>query len=171
MNPTANAATLNTDAIRECMAASFNDMPFPEVVRRLAAAGVERYRADLILRRKTYYGAGDLSLAEPLQPFSAEVADAFCEGDVKRAIAAIQQKQIGYREFLTRIMTAGVAASTSSFAAAKPFPSARTATSISSRFRGAHNPLRTNLKHNSPRGGGVRHRPFSPHLRLKSNLL
>jgi uncharacterized protein YbcV (DUF1398 family) len=110
MNPTANAATLNTDAIRECMAASFNDMPFPEVVRRLAAAGVERYRADLILRRKTYYGAGDLSLAEPLQPFSTEVADAFCEDDVKRAIAAIQQKQIGYREFLTRIMTAGVAA-------------------------------------------------------------
>ena len=47
----------NTDTIADCMKASFANTPFPEVVARLAGAGVRSYTADLVKVRKTYYGA------------------------------------------------------------------------------------------------------------------
>jgi uncharacterized protein YbcV (DUF1398 family) len=100
---------LDLRTIRECSSASFEaNMPFPEVVRRLQQARVERYHTDLVLRAKTYYGQAGQSHIERFPEFTvAPPAERFSESQVKAALHAIQQRQIGYREFLSLIMTAG----------------------------------------------------------------
>ena len=101
---------MNAETIAECMKLSFADTPFPAVVQKLAGAGVHGYRADLLKLRKTYYGdaAGAVDEAMPLTDAPAVVAR--FDGDaVAATVKAIQQKQIGYAEFLRRIMQAGCA--------------------------------------------------------------
>lgn len=101
---------MNADIISECMKLSFANTPFPEVVRRLAGAGVRSYNADLIRLRKTYYGARSESAEEPM-PLAAGpgIADRFDSESVADTVLAIQQQRIGYAEFLRRIMAAGCA--------------------------------------------------------------
>jgi uncharacterized protein YbcV (DUF1398 family) len=79
---------------------------FPEVVKALLDVGVERYHADLVAGRKTYYLPGgdfeDTSahkVAGAAREFSAE--------GVERAVRAIQRQEIAYREFCRRIAEAG----------------------------------------------------------------
>jgi uncharacterized protein YbcV (DUF1398 family) len=101
---------MNTVTISDCMQASFADTPFPVVVQRLAGAGVTAYTADLIALRKTYYDAEaetfDKSL--PLTGGPA-VAAQFNGATVEATVKAIQRQEIGYAEFLRRIMRAGCA--------------------------------------------------------------
>jgi uncharacterized protein YbcV (DUF1398 family) len=94
-----------------CSRASFEDnMPFPEAVRQLEAAGVERYHTDLVGQTKTYHGKAGQSHIEPFPDFaSMPVALVFSAVQVKEAISAIQRQQIAYREFLSRIIAAGTA--------------------------------------------------------------
>ena len=101
---------MKTETIAECMKLSFAGTPFPEVVRKLAGAGVRSYNADLVRLRKTYYGVRSESVDEPL-PLGAspEIAETFNAGSVAETVRAIQQQQIGYAEFLRRIMAAGCA--------------------------------------------------------------
>jgi uncharacterized protein YbcV (DUF1398 family) len=101
---------MNTDTIAECMTLSFANTPFPDIVRRLAGAGVSSYTADLVQLRNTYYGQGRESADEPL-PLTAGpgIAEAFDKDSVAAAVRAIQQGQIGYAEFLKTIMAAGCA--------------------------------------------------------------
>lgn len=101
---------MNKQIIAECMKASFADTPFPEVVARLAGAGVRAYRADLIKLRKTYYDEGR-DAYDHAMPFgdAPDVAAQFAASDVAGAVRAIQHKEIGYAEFLKRIMQAGCA--------------------------------------------------------------
>ena len=101
---------MNTETIMQCMRASFADTPFPLVVQRLAGAGVTHYRADLMKLRNTYYdaGAGAFDETMPLADAPA-VAARFDRDTVAATVKAIQQKQIGYAEFLRRIMGAGCA--------------------------------------------------------------
>jgi uncharacterized protein YbcV (DUF1398 family) len=101
---------MNTSTIQECMSASFANTPFPAVVQRLAAAGVRSYTADLVSLRKTYYGAGCEAHDEtmPLQQAPA-IAAAFDSSGVAATVKAIQRGEIGYAEFLRRIMAAGCA--------------------------------------------------------------
>jgi uncharacterized protein YbcV (DUF1398 family) len=101
---------MDTQTIADCMQASFADTPFPVVVQTLAGAGVRGYRADLLKLRNTYYddGAGAIDEAMPLADAPA-VAAHFDPNAVATTVKAIQQKQIGYAEFLRRIMQAGCA--------------------------------------------------------------
>lgn len=101
---------MNTETIEQCMAASFANTPFPQVVARLAGAGVTAYTADLVALRKTYYGAGHESHDEamPLADGPA-IAAAFDGEQVAATVKAIQHGEIGYAEFLRRIMAAGCA--------------------------------------------------------------
>ena len=99
---------MNTDTLEACMAASFADTPFPVVVGRLAAASVSSYTADLVTLRKTYYDAGRQSHDEPMPLTDApDVAAAFDGERVAATVKAIQRQEIGYAEFLRRIMGAG----------------------------------------------------------------
>ena len=79
---------------------------FPEVVKALIEAGVERYHADLVAGRKTYYLAnGDFEEVGVDQVGAA--APAFSAEGVEKAVRAIQRGEIGYREFCRRIAGAG----------------------------------------------------------------
>jgi uncharacterized protein YbcV (DUF1398 family) len=101
---------VNTDTIAECVKLSFADTPFPAVVQKLAGAGVKAYTVDLIALRKTYYSAGGETVDEPLPlTESPLIAAGFDPDVVAAAVKGIQQKQIGYAEFLRRIMKAGCA--------------------------------------------------------------
>lgn len=99
---------MDTHTIEECMAASFANTPFPAVVQRLAGAGVTSYTADLVKLRKTYYDAGREAYDEalPLNDGPA-IATAFDSAAVSATVKAIQRGEIGYAEFLRRIMAAG----------------------------------------------------------------
>jgi uncharacterized protein YbcV (DUF1398 family) len=99
---------MNTETIAECMTLSFANTHFPEVVGKLAGAGVSSYTADLIALRNTYHGAGGGSYDEAM-PLAAPpaIAPAFDSPAVIEAIKTIQQKQLGYADFLRRIMAAG----------------------------------------------------------------
>ncbi len=101
---------MNTQTIEACMAASFADTPFPKVVARLSEAGVASYTADLVSLRNTYYGAARESHDEALPLSEAPaIAGAFDAAAVAAAVKTIQRGEIGYAEFLCRIMGAGCA--------------------------------------------------------------
>ena len=99
---------MNTDIIAECITLSFADTPFPRVVQQLTGAGVQSYTADLVKLRNTYYGAGGEAFDEalPLKNGPA-IAPAFDQPAVTASIKAIQRGEIGYAEFLCRIMRSG----------------------------------------------------------------
>lgn len=99
---------MHTDTIAECMKLSFADTPFPKVVERLVGAGVKSYTADLVKLRNTYYGSGGEAFDEalPLQDNPA-IALAFDSSGVAASVKAIQRGEIGYDEFLRRIMRSG----------------------------------------------------------------
>ncbi|HEY0301626.1 MAG TPA: hypothetical protein VGC36_09850 [Rhizomicrobium sp.] len=101
---------MNTETIADCMKASFADTPFPAVVQRLHGAGVHSYRADLMKLRTTYYDAGAQAFDEDI-PLSAapRVAVAFAPDAIAATVKAVQRKEIGYAEFLRRIMANGCA--------------------------------------------------------------
>jgi uncharacterized protein YbcV (DUF1398 family) len=101
---------MNTQTIAECMKASFADTPFPLVVQKLAAAGVHAYTADLIAMRNTNYDAQMQWTDEPIPLTDGpDISGRFDEAAVSASVKAIQQKRIGYAEFLRQIMAAGCA--------------------------------------------------------------
>jgi uncharacterized protein YbcV (DUF1398 family) len=101
---------MNTAAIAECMTASFANTPFPVVVQTLAGAGVTNYTADLIVLRKTYYDASNDSIDKSMPLTDVPAVAAQFDGDaVQATVKAVQRKEIGYADFLRRIMQAGCA--------------------------------------------------------------
>src|SRR5215467_2166105 len=101
---------MKSETCTECMRLSFGDAPFPVVVEKLASVGVTAYAADLIALRKTYYDAGTESADEPMPLADAPViAGTFDPAAVEASVRAIQQKKIGYAEFLRQVMRAGCA--------------------------------------------------------------
>ena len=86
-----------------------NKITFPESVKRMAQTGVERYCADLVKLEKYIYSADGQCHVEPMPLTDAPViAQEFSQNAVKAAIRDIQSGQVGYAEFLRRIMKAGV---------------------------------------------------------------
>jgi uncharacterized protein YbcV (DUF1398 family) len=101
---------MKTETIADCMKLSFTDTPFPLVVQKLADAGVRAYTADLVRLRNTYYDAGGESVDEVLPLIEAPpIAATFDDAAVSSAVKTIQRGEIGYVEFLRRIMRAGCA--------------------------------------------------------------
>ena len=99
---------MDTKVIAECMKQSFADTPFSKIIPQLASAGVASYTADLVKLRNTYYGAGAEAFDEalPLKE-KAAIAPAFDAQAVAATVKAIQRGEIGYAEFLRRIMSSG----------------------------------------------------------------
>lgn len=99
---------MKTDVIKECTSLSLAEqITFPEVVMKLAEAGVERYIADLVGKKKFSYGTqgethtGDLVFKDVSIPEQLDAAA------IKQTITDIQQGRIKYQTFLRRIMEAG----------------------------------------------------------------
>jgi uncharacterized protein YbcV (DUF1398 family) len=99
---------MNTDMIADCMKQSFAVTPFSKVIPQLAGAGVNSYTADLVKLRKTYYDAGGegFDKAMPLKD-GPVIAASFDTATVSATVKSIQRGEIGYAEFLRRIMNAG----------------------------------------------------------------
>jgi uncharacterized protein YbcV (DUF1398 family) len=90
-------ATAESDAER---------VTFPEVVKALMDAGVERYHADLVTSTKTYYLPNGETEIVPCHAVGAIARD-FDASAVEKAVRAIQAHTIQYREFCGRIAAAG----------------------------------------------------------------
>ena len=83
--------------------------PFPEIVARLIAAGVEYYHVDYVGMRKTFYGAGGDMVVTPItyEGLSAVAAE-FDAAALRAAILDSQRNGQKYRDFTRRAMAAGV---------------------------------------------------------------
>ncbi len=99
----------NTKAVmEECSKGSDEErLTFPQVVAKLAEAGVERYHADLCRGDKTYYMPNGESHVVTLKSLATSPAREFSAPDVSATVRAIQAGKIGYREFCARIAAAG----------------------------------------------------------------
>lgn len=94
--------------VQECTDASDQErVTFPEVVMKLAQAGVERYHTDLLRAEKVYYLPSGESHRVEAHHVDATPAFEFSADRVEAAIRAIQQQKIQYREFCERIVSAG----------------------------------------------------------------
>jgi uncharacterized protein YbcV (DUF1398 family) len=80
---------------------------FPEVVRRLHGAGVERYHADLSRGENTYYLPDGRSHVEPLGDRDGATAGPFSAESVASAIKQVQCGQMTYPSFVREIKAAG----------------------------------------------------------------
>ena len=85
------------------------NLPFPEVVRQVAEAGVERYYVDLVAGTKTYYRSKGEPVSHhfcqsqpPDQRFSAQ--------GVGAAVRRIQAGELSYRGFCDEIAASGCVA-------------------------------------------------------------
>ena len=79
---------------------------FPDVVKALMEAGVERYHADLVVGAKTYFMPDGSYEVTPSHPASAAAAEFSAKG-VEAAVRAIQRGEIKYQEFCERCASAG----------------------------------------------------------------
>lgn len=84
-------------------------LSFPEVVRRLSGAGVERYRADLVRAEKTYFLPTGENVVIAANPIEVTPAATFSAAGVEAAVRAAQAGRITYGEFCARIAAAGCA--------------------------------------------------------------
>lgn len=94
--------------VEDCTKASDDArLGFPQIVQNLMAAGVERYRADLLRAEKTYYLPDGGSHVVANAPLDRPPAQAFSSAGVEAAVRASQAGQITYKEFCARIAEAG----------------------------------------------------------------
>jgi uncharacterized protein YbcV (DUF1398 family) len=95
------------DVVREMSNASdAQRITFPEVVKALMEVKIERYHADLVVGRKTYYlSDGDFEDVE-VHKVGGAPGEFSAEG-VEKAVRAIQREEIGYRKFCRLIADAG----------------------------------------------------------------
>jgi uncharacterized protein YbcV (DUF1398 family) len=97
-----------TAVMHECARLSDQGkITFPEVVRKLTQAGVERYHTDLCCDEHVYYMPNGETHVEPMGLPSQLIAAEFSDAGVDAAVRAIQRGEIQYTEFLRRIMEAG----------------------------------------------------------------
>ena len=97
------------DIIEHNLKGSFSgEHTFPEVVKNLIAAGVERYYTDLVALKTTYYAMDGTHCTIQL-PYQNDLktGESFSEKEVIDALRIIQRGDIIYSEFLNRIIKAG----------------------------------------------------------------
>ena len=96
------------EVMHECARLSdHGKISFPEVVRKLTRAGVERYHTDLCCQEHVYYMPNGETHVEPMDLPRWPIANEFNDAWVELALKAIQSGEILYMEFLRRLMAAG----------------------------------------------------------------
>lgn len=97
---------LITEAARETLAGK---TPFPQIVAKLIAAGVEYYHVDYVRLSKAFYGPDADVVVTPITYESLPpVAGDFDAAALRAAILDSQLNGQAYRDFTIRAMTAGV---------------------------------------------------------------
>lgn len=97
---------LIVEAARDTLAGT---APFPEVVAKLLAAGVEYYHVDYVGMRKTFYGPRGDTVVTPIT-FEGlpSVGGEFDPAALRSAITDSQRHGQKFRDFSRRAMEAGV---------------------------------------------------------------
>ncbi|MCE9562446.1 MAG: DUF1398 family protein [Planctomycetes bacterium] len=101
---------MNTELIVEAARHTLaGTAPFPEIVGKLIAAGVEYYHVDYVGLRMNFYGPGGDMAVTPLtfEGLPAVGAD-FDTAALRAAIVDSQRHGQSFRDFSRRAMTAGV---------------------------------------------------------------
>jgi uncharacterized protein YbcV (DUF1398 family) len=92
----------------ESVVGSFSgSMPFPQIVGKLAAAGVERYHADYSRQEKTFYLPSGESCVVPSPHADHEIGTEFLPAAVKAAVVQSQRNEHTYADFVRKTMAAG----------------------------------------------------------------
>lgn len=101
---------MNADVINSLAKATLDgSMPFPQIVGKLIAEGVEYYHVDYPSRSFTFYTAGGSTVtATILFEGLPDVASVFDAETLKAAIMDSQQHGQKFRQFCERAMLAGV---------------------------------------------------------------
>jgi uncharacterized protein YbcV (DUF1398 family) len=101
---------MDTKAITEAAAATLaGTMPFPEIVAKLIAAGVEYYHVDYVGRCKQFYDGTGGRVITPIDYEDLPVvASEFNSSELRAAILDSQRNGQKYRDFSARAMAAGV---------------------------------------------------------------
>lgn len=82
-------------------------MAFPKVVELLSKEGVESYSVDLVRMKKIFYMPNGETFEESFNYPIAQIAADFDPEAVKSAIRLSQGGHINYREFLSKVISAG----------------------------------------------------------------
>lgn len=94
--------------LQECADGARNHtLTFPEILGRLAAAGVERYHADYSRHEITYYLTDGQSYVVSVPHADDPAADAFCAADVEQAVRQSQRNEHSYLDFIRKTLAAG----------------------------------------------------------------
>lgn len=101
---------MNADAVCELARITLSGyLPFPEIVKRLIAEGVEYYHVDYVRLQFTFYGTGGGVVVAPLALEGLPaVASEFNAPELRAAILDSQQHGQKYPRFSARAMEAGV---------------------------------------------------------------
>lgn len=83
-------------------------LPFPQLVKRLLAVGVESYLVDFATRRTTHYLADGSTHTVPMILDPGSIAENFNGGDLVAAIRLAQAGTVRYPDFVKRSTRAGV---------------------------------------------------------------
>lgn len=99
-------------SVREESDFSFTSkMSFPILVGTLEKMGVESYRVDLTLQATCYCMVGGEVMSESFQ-FETDIAEDFNDGEIRAAISDSRSGRLDHKEFLKRIMGAGISSYT-----------------------------------------------------------
>ena len=99
-------AELIAEAARDTLAGT---APFPDVVAKLIAAGVEYYHVDYAGMRKAFYGPGGGVVVTPITyDDMPAIASEFDANGLRAAILDSQRNGQKFRDFSRRAMAAGV---------------------------------------------------------------
>lgn len=101
---------MDATAIHEAASATLaGTLPFPQIVAKLVAAGVEYYHVDYVGRSKHFYDAAGTCVTTPIsyEGLPAVAAELNIEA-LRENIRDSQQKGQHYRDFTARAMRAGV---------------------------------------------------------------
>ena len=103
---------MDTAVIHEVAAATLaGTMPFPEVVAKLLAAGVEYYHVDYVGRIKQFYDGSGAYVSTAITYENLPIVSSELDVDALRAnIRDSQQSGQPYRDFTVRAMNSGVQA-------------------------------------------------------------
>ncbi len=101
---------MNADAIKALAKATLDgSVPFPEIVGRLIAEGVEYYHVDYVAKSFTFYSAAGSTVIAPLSfEELPSVSLDFDAAALRAAILDSQQHGQKFRQFCERAIRAGV---------------------------------------------------------------
>ena len=95
-------------AIQACVQGALSgELAFPEIVRRLAEIGIERYHADYSREEITYYFPDGDSLVVPSPHRSFPIAKEFSVPAIEHAVRLSQRGEHSYLDFIQKTKAAG----------------------------------------------------------------